>query len=521
MGQSKLYGKVKGICTWNILVQTLVIPFTLLMAWIMSKITERAAVGDVMFVAQMSIFLLILYLLSGIFQTGTDILVRRQQVKIMNRLRIAFLELVLCNPLHRLCTVDYGELNENLNDDLNAWAKRYMEGIPAMVSSGAGAAGYLGYMLYRSPVVAGTIFIVSLVQLIPPLLVKRYMQVNYDQCRELEARITDHIAEAVSGFETIKLYGLKQWWMAKMSCLQREYLYVGNRAEAAASTQRVLYRLLDHILKYGTYAMMGIYVLTGYCDFNIAVEGIVLSESMFAAVRRIFDEIPRSAVAKQAEKRLCRWKVQAEKEERGGSIDQQDMTGYDRIKMEDVCYAHKERKIFDKFTYYFQYENRYLLTGSNGAGKTTLLNLISGLYRPDSGRILPEGEELVSYVLQDDPVYDFDVRTLFSMLDAGTRAAACSVASCLGLPEEVMDNVPIASLSGGERKKVFLALGFAADSRWLLLDEPSNNLDRHGKEALCGLMKERKGILAVSHDPVLVRSADLILRIEKGGVAEL
>ena len=189
--------------------------------------------------------------------------------------------------------------------------------------------------------------------------------------------------------------------------------------------------------------------------------------------------------------------------------------------MEDICYAPEERKIFDNLTYYFQYENRCLLTGSNGAAKTTLLNLISGLYRPDSGRILPEGEGLVSYVLQDDPVYDFDVHTLFSMLDAGTRAAARSVASRLGLPEEAMDNVPIASLSGGERKKVFLALGFAAGSRWLLLDEPSNNLDRHGKEALCGLMKERKGILAVSHDPVLVKSADLILRIEKGGVAEL
>ena len=181
----------------------------------------------------------------------------------------------------------FRSLNENLNDDLNAWAKRYMEGIPAMVSSGVGAAGYLGYMLYRSPAVAGTIFIISLVQLIPPLLVKRYMQVNYDRCRELEARITDHMAEAVSGFETIKLYGLKQWWMTKMSCLQREYLRVGNRSEAAASTQRVLYRLLDHILKYGTYAIMGMYALTGYCDFNIAVEGIVLSESMFAAVRRI------------------------------------------------------------------------------------------------------------------------------------------------------------------------------------------------------------------------------------------
>ncbi len=58
------------------------------------------------------------------------------------------------------------------------------------------------------------------------------------EAQVMRKKMTDHMAEAVSGFETIKLYGLKQWWMAKMSGLQREYLHVGNRAEAVAATQR-------------------------------------------------------------------------------------------------------------------------------------------------------------------------------------------------------------------------------------------------------------------------------------------
>ena len=517
MRQDKLYGKVKRICIGNSLVRTASIPFMVFMARLMSELTEKATDGDVSRVVRMSLFLLILFLLSGIFQTGTDILMRRQQAKAMNRLRVAFLEKVLNHPLHRLRTVDYGELNENLNDDMNAWARRYLEGIPAMISGGAGVAGYLGYLLCRSPAAAGTIFIISLAQLIPPVLVKRYMQVNYDRCRTLEAKMTDHMAEAVSGFETIKLYGLKQWWMAKMSGLQKEYLHVGNKAEAVAATQRILYRLLDYILKYGTYAIMGVYVLTGYCDFNIAVEGIVLSESLFASLRQVFDEIPRAAVSKRAEERLYRWKGEEKEEgERGYQI-----ADYDGIKMKNICYACGEREIFHKLTYDFQCENRYLLTGKNGAGKTTLLNLIGGLCRPDRGKIVGGRQGFISYVLQEDPSYDFDVHTLFSMLDEDVRAAACSLADRLRLPKEAMENVPIASLSGGERKKVFLALGFAADSGWLLLDEPSNNLDWHGKKALCELMKERKGILAVSHDPVLAQAADLILRVEKGRVVEV
>ena len=116
MRQDKLYGKVKRICIGNSLVRTASIPFMVFMARLMSELTEKATDGDVSRVVRMSLFLLILFLLSGIFQTGTDILMRRQQAKAMNRLRVAFLEKVLNHPLHRLRTVDYGELNENLND---------------------------------------------------------------------------------------------------------------------------------------------------------------------------------------------------------------------------------------------------------------------------------------------------------------------------------------------------------------------------------------------------------------------
>lgn len=526
-----MHNTIKTICIWNSLARTTAIPFTLFTARFMAGITEKAIAGAVLAVSGMALLLLALFAVSGMFQAGAEIMLRRQQAKALNRCRIVFLEQVLSNPLHRLCGIDPGELNENLNDDLAAWARRYTDGIPAIVSGAAGVAGYLGYLLYKGPAAAGTILLLALLQLFPPLVVKRYMRANYDQCRELEAKMTDHIVEAVKGFETIKLYGLQQWWMGKMTGLQKEYLRVGNRAEATATAQRTMYRLLDHILRYGTYAIMGMYVLAGYCDPDLAVEGIVLSGSLFMAVRQIFREIPEMAISDRAAKRLGRWNGwEQERRERGNvrqKENRRDTTIADhKIKVEILCYSHGEKRLFDKLSCTFSPENRYLLTGGNGVGKTTLLNLLSGLYCPDEGRILMDQEETdrlpaadypwnIGYVLQKDPSFDFDADTLFSMFDGKRQGTVYAVAARLGLPTEAMRKVPIASLSGGERKKVFLAAGFAAGSRWLFLDEPSNHLDQCGKEALCELIRERKGVLVVSHDSALGRTADYILDVER------
>lgn len=54
--------------------------------------------------------------------------------------------------------------------------------------------------------------------------------------------------------------------------------------------------------------------------------------------------------------------------------------------------------------------------------------------------------------------------------------------------------------------------------KWLFLDEPSNNLDRHGKEILIELLHERKGTIIISHDDLLAHSVDCRIRLENGRI---
>ena len=104
------------------------------------------------------------------------------------------------------------------------------------------------------------------------------------------------------------------------------------------------------------------------------------------------------------------------------------------------------------------------------------------------------------YLPQEDVPFPFTAAELYAIL----TIPAEPLAKQLGLTEELLEKSPISALSGGERKKVFLALAFAAQPTVMLLDEPTNALDREGKRAFCRLLRNRRGgALIITHDPML------------------
>ena len=515
---------LKWVCFGNTIVKTVAIPVTLIMAWILSVIVNHATSGEIRKVVEYSLFLLALMSIFIAVQTISDILIGRRQSKAVNQCRIDFLEKLLSNSLNKLFYADYGELTENLNSDLDTLTKKYIELYPNMISSALKLSAYFSFILFQSPVAAVSLLGISILQFIPPIIVKTYMQINYDQCRDIEAKITNHVAEAVEGFEIIKLYGLKKWWQTRLTDYHKGYLSVGRKTDAVAAAQRSMYRLLDNILKFGTYALMGIYAMSGYCTLSAAVQVIYLSSGLFGSVKNLFSSIPEIAVTKNAEARIRKWTAPEEKGENGslsGSVWPSDIS----IVIRDLSYKYEKDPIISSLNYPFDPNKNYMIQGSNGAGKTTLMNLLAGLILPDQGHIFfadlnapIEDSSLYLFIPQHDPEYNCDVYTLFAMFGKEKQQLLFSVAKRFGLTENVIKGISIRELSGGERKKVFLSIGFAIQPKWLFLDEPSNNLDRHGKEILIELLHERKGTIIISHDDLLAHSVDCRIRLENGRI---
>jgi molybdate transport system ATP-binding protein len=163
-------------------------------------------------------------------------------------------------------------------------------------------------------------------------------------------------------------------------------------------------------------------------------------------------------------------------------------------------------------------EGATVLFGPSGVGKTSVLNMVAGLLRPDSGRILVDGETLFGDGIDVPPEarragYVFQEARLFPHLrvranllyGAGRDTAAFEDRiGFLGIGH-LLDRWP-RTLSGGEAQRVAIGRAVLSNPRFLLLDEPLASLDRARREEILRAIEHlrdvmRLPILMVTHDP--------------------
>ena len=170
--------------------------------------------------------------------------------------------------------------------------------------------------------------------------------------------------------------------------------------------------------------------------------------------------------------------------------------------------------------------DRLAIVGPNGAGKTTLINLITGALEPDSGQIkhgtnlqLVSLDQTRASLNPDDIVQDVITagRGQQVTVNGETKHVVTYMRDFLFRPEQA--RTPVSVLSGGERARVILARELAKPSNFLVLDEPTNDLDLETLDLLQELLVDYPGtVLLVSHDrDFLDKLATSVLMHEGGG----
>jgi ABC-type bacteriocin/lantibiotic exporter with double-glycine peptidase domain len=185
---------------------------------------------------------------------------------------------------------------EKLNDDFNQVTQKKIKLYPELGSGILTTVIFFMFLCEQNWVIAFILLALSLLQIIPPMLIKRFLQVNYDNCREIEAKLTDFTVSGLRGFAEIKLYDLKGWWLEKLKGYHKDYSRIGSISIYANTAENTLKNFISTILQYGTYAILGLLLLNGYAEMDVCVETIALSGSFFAAVEAVFSSIPQLAV---------------------------------------------------------------------------------------------------------------------------------------------------------------------------------------------------------------------------------
>ncbi|MFC2967486.1 ABC-F family ATP-binding cassette domain-containing protein [Acidimangrovimonas pyrenivorans] len=161
--------------------------------------------------------------------------------------------------------------------------------------------------------------------------------------------------------------------------------------------------------------------------------------------------------------------------------------------------------VFDGLDLIVQPGDRLALVGRNGSGKSTLMKLMAGLVEPDHGaRVLPPGVS-VGYMEQDPNLSGFATLGDYAThgLEHGEEYRVEMAAEGLGFDPAT----PVATASGGERRRAALAKLMAEAPELMLLDEPTNHLDIQAIEWLEGQLREtRAAFVLISHDRAFLRA---------------
>ena len=362
------------------------------------------------------------------------------------------------------------------------------------------------------------IFLVSAVKYIVPIAI-RNLKVKYDkETREYETIVREYEVEMMEQPHKIKLYGLSEPLSERLNQAYQVYFRnVFTKSSKCTVVADNISKVLDTfctvlILIAGTLMIAGGVITAGdmiamfgfYSIFNtltVSISSVIQDTPIFGTI---------------AERMTVFYKDQ--EEDFGESI-----SAVNHIVVSDLGFSYDEKQTLEHVNFEIREGDKIAICGQNGNGKSTLIKLLCGVLKGYSGHIKINGRELseisikswyrnIAYTEQDPYLFSGTVRENIHLgnLNASEKELD-EVIQEVGIDYLVHRDISMDNheLSGGEKQKISIARALMKRTPILIMDEPSNNLDRDTVKWLQDFIrKSSKTIIFVSHDSELLSCAD-------------
>ena len=212
------------------------------------------------------------------------------------------------------------------------------------------------------------------------------------------------------------------------------------------------------------------------------------------------------------------------------------------LELKNIYFFKDNKQILTDVSLNIDNQKFVAITGPNGSGKSTLAKIIMGLFKPDSGQILFDGQDITNLSITEraklgigfafqQPV-KFKGITVYDLLKIAAkkrinRAEACEILSKVGLcAKEYVDREVNGSLSGGELKRIEIATVVLREAMLTIFDEPEAGIDLWSFNNLIEIFEElsreiKGSTIIISHQERILKIADEIILMKSGKIAKI
>ena len=375
------------------------------------------------------------------------------------------------------------------------------------------------------------------VGVVVPLIVSKSSGDTGMQFRGRSGELSTFVLDSLRGLDEILQYGAGEKRLEEMNRQTEELASVEEKMKKTAGTNTACTNAIIYLFDLAMLILASMLYMRGNVDFEgvlipvlalfssfgpvvaLAALGSTL-QNTFAAGDRVLDILDEEPVTEE--------------------ITGKEPVTFAGAEADHVTFAYDGEEILSDLSLEIPRHSIVGIVGKSGSGKSTLLKLLMRFWKTDSGSIrisdrsveeinTKDLRDMESYVTQDTHLFHDSIRNnlRIARLDATPEEveAACKKASVhdfiMSLPEGY--DTPVGelgdTLSGGERQRLGLARAFLHNAPFLLLDEPTSNLDSLNEAVILrALRREREGktVILVSHRESTMRVADQVYSVEGG-----
>jgi len=379
---------------------------------------------------------------------------------------------------------------------------------------------------------------------IPTLKFGRRIQDVSRQQRKREGEMAAGTMEMIGAMQVVQTLSLEDTFTQRFTSEDQKSLKEGVRFRRLLARLRGIVQLMSGVstaavLFYGTWL-----VLQGDLTAGSLLVFLSYLKAAFKPLQNFTKYSGRVAKASAAGERVMDLFVtEPDVTDRPGAVNAPCFKGAVRFEHVSFSYEPGVRTLQD-IDLDIPAGSFVVVAGESGAGKSTLLELIPRLHDPDSGRVLIDGQDIrdytlaslraqISFVMQDTLLFATSIRENIALGSPGASddaiREAARLAGAHGFIMEQADGYETlvgergVTLSVGQRQRIAVARAALSPAPILILDEPTTGLDEDNQAVVMNsLLRLARGrtVFMITHDPLQMRHADIVVGLESGRVAE-